>query len=420
MKIFLYFVLCFFVSGCTLGEINSIHRKANFTEGESHIIDAKQRFVVTYKRPKESGQVSDKTGVSNNSASFDYVTCAEPSPDVFSVYAASGEASVSKGGASGAGSFSSTETGAQLGERSIGLQALRDAYFRLCEAYAVGAIDKIDYMIGQRHNQTALMGLLAIEEMNAIARAPSVVIGGQAGAVSASGIQRMTSMLATLSNENADLKNESDAWKSEIEDNKKKKQDATQGTDEQKAQKKAANVKIDKDNEALQKKIDKNTNKIKSNNKAIAALEKGLENAGATGTYASSVAPVFIGGDECDSECVDKSGEVAKQMVKVVQTLNDDDYGPTICLSYFRSQKDLDEDDQSKITQVCGDVLGAYSQSIRERGKARIELLKQLVPGVLATKDKELLSILVQAAAGLGGGAVVKAENADGQGVVRN
>ena len=57
---------CLLASGCTLGNFNSIHRSPNITKGGSQIVDAKQRFIVSYDKPD---------GRKN------FISCAEPSPD---------------------------------------------------------------------------------------------------------------------------------------------------------------------------------------------------------------------------------------------------------------------------------------------------------------------------------------------------
>ena len=69
------------------------------------------------------------------------IVCAEPSPDVATVVANSFGASLNvlkKGNAAASGAQS--QALAQLAERTVTVQLLRDQMYRACEAYANGAI----------------------------------------------------------------------------------------------------------------------------------------------------------------------------------------------------------------------------------------------------------------------------------------
>lgn len=76
------------------------------------------------------------------------VFCAEPSPDVTEAFskALSTAAELSKSGeaslnASSSASFATSV--AQLGERLAVIQLFRDRMYRMCEAYANGAVDEV-------------------------------------------------------------------------------------------------------------------------------------------------------------------------------------------------------------------------------------------------------------------------------------
>ncbi|WP_428409360.1 hypothetical protein [Hyphococcus sp.] len=280
------------------------------------------------------------------------ISCAEPSPDVFSVYAASGEAAFSKGDVGGSGSFATVETGASLLERTTALQALRDNYFRLCEGFAIGAIDEIDFMIGQRHNQTALIGLIAIEEMKAASRPPAVVIGGSATASSASGVmmlsKQMTDEMVAQAELEESLKGNKDKIKTKESEIEKTKPVAEQTlpanpTPEQTAAVNEAKAKLkslESELTALQTEGRDLSAKIEAKKKVVAALAAAIEKGGVTGAAASSIVQEIVQAErpQCDSACATQKEAIAKQMTKVVQLIDDNDFGPTICLSYLRKQ----------------------------------------------------------------------------------
>lgn len=83
------------------------------------------------------------------------MTCTEPSPDVASALvnalSLAVKADAAKGpfaGGVGVGtSFSSSQQIAQLAERTVAVQVLREAFWRACEAYANGGINEINYSL---------------------------------------------------------------------------------------------------------------------------------------------------------------------------------------------------------------------------------------------------------------------------------
>jgi hypothetical protein len=129
-----------FLTGCA----NYIFKTFDIDQSnESLSLDAKQRVVL----------VTERGGKDRNQK----IVCAEPSPDALSAIAASasGAAAVTipgtgGGGATGgSGGFAGgmSESVASLAMRTQTIQLLRDGYYRLCEAYMNGAIDKHQYNV---------------------------------------------------------------------------------------------------------------------------------------------------------------------------------------------------------------------------------------------------------------------------------
>lgn len=136
--------------------------------GKSIAMDVKQRVIFGQKRFDEA----HPTDVARNWN----VICAEPSPDALTVLSATGGISATNAQTQTAANATGAlaESGASIGLRTQSIQLLRDAMYRLCEGYASGAIGPEDYVMMQRRFQSAMMGLIAIEQLT------GPVVAGQA------------------------------------------------------------------------------------------------------------------------------------------------------------------------------------------------------------------------------------------------
>lgn len=148
MRIFgLVLIFAFTLSGCA--NLNSIHRSTDNDDSTIDFIDAKQRAVWRVKNKTEG-----KT-----------IICAEPSPDVFSVFSANFGANASKGNIQAAFNTAIAEGGSTIGIRTASIQLLRDAMYRACEAYASGALTPQEYARLTKRYQKSMVTLLAIEQL---------------------------------------------------------------------------------------------------------------------------------------------------------------------------------------------------------------------------------------------------------------
>lgn len=375
-------------AGCA--NLNSIHQTANLPDGRSHLIDAKQRAIVVWplsepeQRQAKAGSGSGKGATARKAEDYysRMYVCTEPSPDAFSVLATSGEFSLTgETGAAAAGSLASTETGASLVRRTTTIQALRDAYFRLCEAHANGAIDDIDLMVGQRHNQTMLLGMLAVEQLTGAMAAPAVAIGGSAEATSASSMQAIgaaySAELKKKTGHDAAVVDTTEAHakaKAEREAHEKVTQPTEEPAKTQWADKlasyKAAENKAKDSLGAAQA-------DAKVNADLIAAYSKMLQNAGETGSMAQSAIPVvfpsFATGAGTSTQA-----DIARAVESIVKIINGNDFGPTICLSSMKSAARSVENGGLYITGNyvelpemspvgrCGKILDAYISGMEQ------------------------------------------------------
>ena len=116
----------------------TIYKKDVFGPYNVLSLDARQRLVVQGARLDEDGTPHP-------------VVCSEPSPDAIAAQAAALAASANVPasgtaqtiGAQLSGGFS--ESAASIAMRTQTIQLLRDGYYRLCEAYMNGVIDRLDY-----------------------------------------------------------------------------------------------------------------------------------------------------------------------------------------------------------------------------------------------------------------------------------
>ena len=330
------------------------------------------------------GSETTTSTVSTVSKTLNISICAEPSPDAFTVLAASGELSVSNpAGVSAAGSLASTETGASLSRRTTTILAQRDAYFRLCEARANGWIDDIDLMVGQRHNQLSLVGMLAIEQLTGAVSAPAVSIGGSANAVSASAVQAIASARTAELLHNKELKDQLKDAKA----TQKTKQDELgahklpDGADTAaKTAFEAKKAELEKAVKVAEDKVTKLQAEVETSDKVLAAYDKALDGA-ATGSSAASMPALIVPQPDPAAQAA-----VAKSVVEIVQMINSNDMGPTICLRYLRDRVGLSKDGQVN----CEDILAEYASGLQARVGAYTAdtLLKQeLVRALVAIKN---------------------------------
>lgn len=166
-------VLVALASGCG-ANFNSIHRESGvaYSDRNATLIsqDAKQRALVFQKRSDE--ETKDKL-----------VYCVEPSPDALTVLATAFATNVSiPEKVALAVSGSSTETGGSIGLRTQSIQLLRDQGYRVCEAYANGALNDVDYATLMRRNQVFTTAVLAIEQLTGPVLGPAVALGASANA----------------------------------------------------------------------------------------------------------------------------------------------------------------------------------------------------------------------------------------------
>jgi hypothetical protein len=161
------------VSGCA--NMSTVFRTFDLEDGKSVTVDAQQRAILV-NRVYDGGLLRT-------------VYCAEPSPDsLFAIGASFGSsgsaalASGAKGNADVAQALASAASDA-LSARNATIQLLRDGLYRACEAFASGALTRLEYAEVTWRYQKMVLAALSIElvaNLNRPRREPSVT-GASAG-----------------------------------------------------------------------------------------------------------------------------------------------------------------------------------------------------------------------------------------------
>lgn len=165
------------LTGCA--NVNSVYRPIYAAEGQGALIDVKQRAILVGKR-----EVDGSGAAYTGNAPRQFIICAEPSPDAMSAYAGefAGRLALSPVGEATGKSESLAIQGAMreaasfVGMRTPSVQLLRDAMYRVCEAYANGGIDDAQYELLMRRYQRHIVALAAIDQLTQAVRVPPITL----------------------------------------------------------------------------------------------------------------------------------------------------------------------------------------------------------------------------------------------------
>ena len=151
------------LSGCSGG---TIFKQTTLGSASVLSIDARQRVVIEGTRKDNQ-----------------HVVCAEPSPDSIvasaAELAASGSAPIGNTTVNAKLAAAYSETAATIGVRTETIQVLRDGYYRICEAYLNGAIERDEYKATLGFIDEFIVTVVAIETLGGKVMAPAVIISPQ-------------------------------------------------------------------------------------------------------------------------------------------------------------------------------------------------------------------------------------------------
>ena len=207
MRIIVLLGLVFLIAGC------KDNKTFDISEGESRLVKAEYRAILSVEREAigSDGQpVLDDHRRPVTSVSV----CAEPSPDALksTFLTLAAKASQNSVDALLDASYVQSEAPEYVGLRTQTIQLLRDAYFRLCEAFMNDGIDAVAYDVLQRRFQSQIVALLAVEQLT------GAVTAGRRGAAAspATLLARITGALEESEETLRDLLQKRDKAKSEL------------------------------------------------------------------------------------------------------------------------------------------------------------------------------------------------------------
>lgn len=156
--------ILFFALLSACANLNTINRSTYLEDNTAKAIhlDAQQRLLIVNKMGKY---------------------CAEPSPDALAAYAAAvglGASAPTSGSVSASGGGQSSA--ASIGLRTQSITLMRDALFRMCEAYANGAIGEAQVVTLLNRSQDLTAVILAVEQLTGVVAANQVALTGSSGA----------------------------------------------------------------------------------------------------------------------------------------------------------------------------------------------------------------------------------------------
>ena len=368
------------LSGCG-ANFHSINRSFSPSTGESRLIDAKQRAIIS---------------IVESSGSFRGI-CAEPSPDALQATAAafSGSGSVSKEDIAAALNLatSSTESAASIGLRTQTIQLLRDAYYRICEGFLSKGLDEVSYDVLQRRFQNHMIALLAVEQLTGVVKAEQIALTSQSAADAGAQLGTLTNELRKqretlneLTKRDQALKDEITALEASIE---------AQGT----PQDEEAKEKLERDQATLKaKQSDKKTLEtlVADQQKLVETLQSAVEKASLkTITAQSSTSAQRIGGDSSAARMQALSSEVTNAVTEITLSAINSDYSGQICTEALRRRATRPGDPQSAFGIFCKGLLdqivsartGLTKRAI-DNEEARVGACDDLVLMAKTTIDK--------------------------------
>jgi hypothetical protein len=130
-------------------------------------------------------------------ASSPDMVCAEPSPDALSAFAsaASGGANA-QGYGNAAAALAMSEAAGSVGLRTQSITLMRDALYRICEAYYNGQLTRADVKLLMTRNQDLTAAVVAIEQLTGAVVARQVGLGGGAASAASAALLANAEALA--------------------------------------------------------------------------------------------------------------------------------------------------------------------------------------------------------------------------------
>jgi hypothetical protein len=367
------------IIGCAVAltacaNLNSISRSTllpTSKHGKAVHLDAQQRLLIV----NEFGEI-----------------CAEPSPDAMAAFAAAAALAASvpgTGAASLAGGGQSSI--ASIGLRTQSITLMRDALYRMCEAYANGAVGpgQIASLLGRSQDLTAV--ILAVEQLTgAIAANQAALTGTTSASASASLLSNQSLLDAAREDEaekqrkleeaEADLaaattkrnEKEVDVVATKAERDRLNALDPDTLTETQRTEKAEAEAAWDRakndfklaenDVHAAQNLVDNRKMSLAESRQNRETIESAKDSALTSATAATTSASQFstpVARKELSEEA---SEVIARAVQAMVQTVLHKDYSTEACMAMLtyvprRTLNTAQKTNLSEVREVCKDII---------------------------------------------------------------
>jgi hypothetical protein len=323
-------------------------RQFEATSVKAITVDASQRSLVAVR--KKYTEEVEWTAI-----------CTEPSPDALLAFASSGQVSASVAEKALNLAFAQQQSAAGIGLRTQSITLMRDAMYRICEAYASGALDNKEVAKLHRQYQHILLSLLAIEQLTGPVMARQASISNSASATLGISLADLSKALADSAGEQVKAASEA---KLADEDNKAMQTTLKTAQDNDKAastaETKAAVKKAQEDKDAASKKLAAAKLKEKAADKHYESLEKSLADTQKLALSASGkVTFGAVSGGNGVAEDPQSVKVVAKTVKDIVQTIVSKNYNEENCIE-FLSQDEISAERKeylNKFADYCAKLL---------------------------------------------------------------
>ena len=171
------------LTGCA--NLFTVDRTTKFEDGTAIHLDAQQRLVLFTEKEftREKDTDKDKQKNTDEQEKTDkekyytkYTYCAEPNPDAMSSYAASLGLSALDPSESDVSLVQELQSATgNIGLRTQSVTLMRDALYRICEAYNNGGLDKKEVNKLFRRSQNLTAVVLAIEQLTGAVKPNSTI-----------------------------------------------------------------------------------------------------------------------------------------------------------------------------------------------------------------------------------------------------
>jgi len=390
MKAFAAAIVGVSLAGCA--NFGSIERRTDLPangsdpSGKAIHLDIQQRLAIAKKEKRDDQEVS--------------FLCAEPSPDALSSFASSlgaGGSLSGRGSASAAQAFS--QAAASVGLRTQSITLMRDASYRICEAYYNNMLTPSDVKVLLSRAQDLTAAVVSIEQLTGAIVAQQAVLGG--GASASSGATMLSNAEALAKTKELETKAEESLAKAEkdLEEAKARRSDAPDPAaddlnDEERKARQENVVRLDDEVQRAKTLVELRSEQVEVIRKTRAAIAQQLDSSITLASASATSSGSLHGGSTVSK--FDK--ETAEAVSKAVETISiamlEQTYVVEECMAMLSQDNWAARPEPLLLT--CYDAIrAAASKGAAQAEAARQEFSKQLtgaVPGAIQLRREEAAS----------------------------